>query len=219
MVRPTPEIATACHEKVAHFSVPEFKPQKKTDKHAHFAGWIKFPDRLLFAQDGIEVYVNARSEFWPDVTFYGGLEILLVYQDEVARQAAIRDLVARKIVAPVGNDDALYYLKTAVVRFEPEVPWESNFPPSLSLKGRLDKALAMKWHISEVRYIEPKDCQWMSIRHPTGWAEDYKDSTEAWIEAEHYDLKGKTGPDNDPLFMKGLQSMFAWLRKYVSVLS
>ncbi len=99
-----------CHAALQHYAVAEYG---QAFSNVVASGAVRLPSRLLFSEDGIEVYAdtfpNGRADFRTQLT-ENGLQVLLVYQDESVRQAMIQQLRQTKYALPTGVMSKLVYM-------------------------------------------------------------------------------------------------------------
>jgi hypothetical protein len=186
-----------CQDQLQHFTVPEYA--KAFSTVAGSDGWAKLPSRLLFSENGIEVYAdtfpNGRADFLTQVS-ESGLEVLVVYQDETVRQATIRELRERPgegiLVDNLrhANIDSLKYAK---ITFMPK--W---LPSDLILRNKMGNPFEREWFVGRVEYDQP--CP-------------------SLIEIAETDPVHvvKLRIDSQPLWVKAFQAMFAWAKECVKL--
>ncbi len=210
----TPE---ACRDQLRHFSVPIYKPAFSILA----LGGRKFPNTLLFSQNGIEVYadsfpapkvelpeqgmgiyennfINGR-DFLNQVSV-AGMEVLIVYQDEAVRQAMIKQLREKHALPPSGMGALVDNLKYAKILFLPD----SLIP---------GKPLPDTWHIAHLEYDQPEQCMnvFRNDVHATlGDAYDHSVRAIAYTD-EIKDVR--LSVDSQPLWSKTLQAMIAWVKE------
>ena len=172
------------------------------------SGWAKLPTRLLFSQDGIEVYADTfpdgRDLFLNQVSGTG-MNVLIVYQDEAPRQAMIKQLREKHALPPSGMGALVDNLKYAKILFLPDSV----------ISG---KPLADKWHVAHLEYDQPEGCMnvFQNDVHPSlANAYDHSVSAIAYTD-ENRDVRMKA--DSQPFWSKTLQAMLAWVKECASVI-
>lgn len=129
----------ACGAAMQHLTVPEYADIND--------GVGQRPLQFLFSESGDDIYIATPS----NTPNYGnwltrnGIRIIVVYQNEQARQQAIANI--RRSNNITGPYPALEKLKFAVVRLMPEAGFdaEGNVP-------------ATKWSIEDIQYYAPDAC-------------------------------------------------------------
>jgi hypothetical protein len=147
----------ACEAQLRHLTVRDYAPILKRvlpPNGPYGSGlprpvYVKSPPRLLFSQAGAEVYA-VLPEIFDGPSFYLGdatldVSVLIVFQDEDARQAKIDQLRNSGVMPPPGFGALITNLKYEKVVFR----------PSGIVKGN---SLADYWHISHVEFDQPADC-------------------------------------------------------------
>lgn len=152
----------ACEAQLHHFSVPKYTPLLHV-RESYRKAAADLASRFLFAENGIEVYsglgYNAFND--PDSFLLPGNvssqeRVLIVYQEEVARQAQIKRLRVSDILPPLGFGALVTNLKYVEVVFQPYSFVEGD-------------PFAEKWHIASITYYQPRQCQnvFQNDNHPT----------------------------------------------------
>src|SRR6266478_435275 len=184
----------ACRDQLRHFTVPEYRKAFST---VDSSGRAKLPTRLLFSQDGIEVYADTfpdgRDLFLNQVSGMG-MHVLIVYQDEPVRQAMIKQLREKHALPPSGMGALVDNLKYAKILFLPD----SLIP---------GKPLPDTWHIAHLEYDQPEQCMnvFRNDVHATlGDAYDHSVRAIAYTD-EIKDVR--LSVDSQPLWSKTLQAM------------
>jgi hypothetical protein len=205
----TPE---SCRAQLRRFTVPEYS-------RAYSAvvpeGTTKLPARLLFSQDGIEVYADTfpdgRDNFLTQMS-ETGLKVLVVYQNEEVRQAMIKELRDKKALPPAGIGALVSNLKYAEILFMPD--W---LPSDLVLGNKMGNPFARQWSIRHIEYDQPKECMnvFQNDVHPS-LSNAYNHSVWAISETDPVHLE-KLNPDRYPLWSKALQAMLAWAKECASL--
>ena len=197
----------SCRAAAQHLTLPE---------SAYVDGPIGFsrpPLVFMFSQDGIDVYSATSFDLLSrlDPSVRTGVRIILVYQDEKARQHKIDSL--RGVVnfgnamvplrhAPLAN------LKFAVVDFERTPIW-------------VDNVLTRKWLISSVEYFEPEACivfpSDASDQMRLEWTKPNLQASQVyfdWITGITYPSNKRASPDSDPVLAKSIQVMHYLLQHF-----
>lgn len=197
----TPE---ACRAQLRHYTVPEYGVAFSTVAPP----WrVKLPSRLLFSQDGIEVYAatfpDGRDRFLDSVS-ETGVAVLIVYQDEALRQGMIEELRVKHALPPPGMGALVDNLKYAKIHFMPD-----SVAPG--------KPFAEKWHISQLEYDQPQQCMnvFQNDVHPS-LDDTYYGSVRAI--AKTGEIKdARLRVDSYPVWSKALQAMLAWVKECASL--
>lgn|SRR6266403_2131863 len=213
----TPE---ACRDQLRHFSVPIYKPAFSILA----LGGRKFPNTLLFSQNGIEVYadsfpapkvelpeqgmgiyennfINGR-DFLNQVSV-AGMEVLIVYQDEAVRQAMIKQLREKHALPPPGVGALVDNLKYAKLRFLPD-SW------SLFSSVGVDKPFPEKWHVAHLEYDQPDECMNRNDIHQS-FGDPYDHGKLITFTDERIEV------DSQPFWSKTFQAMLAWVKQCASL--
>ncbi|HKS82907.1 MAG TPA: hypothetical protein VJR23_15495 [Candidatus Acidoferrales bacterium] len=189
-----------CRVALQHYTVSEYGKAFST---VVAGGWVKLPSRLLFSEGGIEVYADTAPDsglpFLERVS-EEGFGVLIVYQDEAARQAMIKGLRRGNALLPAGFGALPDNLKFARIRYMPD---------SLIVGKPFDE----KWHIAHLEYDQPAECQnvFQNDVHPSlGNAYNHTVEAVAYTD-ENKDVRLEV--DSQPLWSKALQAMLAWVKE------
>ena len=179
------------------------------------SGWAKLPSRLLFSQDGLEVYANTfpngRADFLTQIS-ENGLEVLIVYQDEAVRQGMIKQLREDHALPPPGMGALADNLKYAVIHFMPE--W---LPSDLNLGNKMGNPFARKWSVWHIEYDQPSQCQNVIQNdvHPSLF-NPYPATVEAIAETNP-NKNARLPPNRFAIWSKSLEAMLAWAKESASL--
>ena len=189
-----------CRAALDHYTVSEYGKAFST---VVASGWVKLPSRLLFSEDGIEVYADTAPDsglpFLERVSEQG-IRVLIVYQDEAVRRAMIKELREGHALPPPGLGALPDNLKFAKIWY---------LPDSLVVGKPFDE----KWHIAHLEYDQPSECQNVSQNdvHPSiGDAYSHTVEAVAYTD-ENKDVRLDVG--SQPLWSKALQAMLAWVKE------
>jgi hypothetical protein len=208
----TPE---ACRSQLRHFTVPDYP---ETFSAVTTTGRVHLPSRLLFSQDGIEVYAdtwpNGRDRFLTQLSEHG-MTVLIVYQDEAERRGIIDRL--RPALPRSGMTASIDNLKYAKIHFYPK--W---LPSDLVLGNKMGNPLDREWFVQHIEYDQPAQCPniFQNGVEPPSYnstlivATDY--ATHWPCEASNCLPKGPS-VDEYPLWSKAFQAMLAWVKKCVAL--
>lgn len=189
-----------CRAALRHYTVAEYGKAFST---VVASGWVKLPSRLLFTEDGVEVYADTSPDsslpFLERVS-QEGMHVLIVYQDEAVRQAMIKELREAHALPPAGLAALPDNLKFAKV---------SYMPDSLIVGKPFDE----KWHIAHLEYDQPSACDnvFQNDVHPS-----IGDTYNHTVEAVAYTDESKDvrlDAHSQPLWSKALQAMLAWVKE------
>jgi hypothetical protein len=192
------------------------------------------PLRFLFAEHGSDFYSATdftEPNFWQWI-FSDGFRVIMVYQDEEARQRVInglRQTQQRPITVTISHKIPLDNLKFSVLNFkidEPDLGPEliGKIPTKDVIRGLLLHHLMNgEWYIMDVLYYEPQACetpqqrdldreeshQMMQLVLPHL---DMRDTALNWVATLTW---GKIGanPYNDPELVKIIQAVQVKLRE------
>jgi hypothetical protein len=168
---------------------------------------------FLFSQDGVDVYsaTDVRTmQAWQQagMAFTNAITVILVYQDEQARQRKIQSLRKTLDSLPGWYRDApLENLKFSTWRFELTPVWADN-------------VLTRKWLIAGTAYFEPVSCEPIESRIPA--------SSQGYLEASincHNRIVGqmppvpipenqRLAPPDNSILAKALETMQRKLKTY-----
>lgn len=189
-----------CRAALRHYSVAEYGKAFST---VVASGWVKLPSRLLFSEDGIEVYADTSPDsglpFLERVSEQG-VRVLIVYQDEAVRQAMIKQLREGHALPPPGLGALPDNLKFASIWYMPD---------SLIAGKPFDE----KWHIAHLEYDQPSECQnvFQNDVHPSiGNAYNHTVEAIAYTD-ETKDVRLEV--NRQPLWSEALQAVLAWVKE------
>jgi hypothetical protein len=207
----TPE---ACRAQLGHFTVPEY-PKALSWKPTSNPS-VKLPNRLLLSQDGIEVYAdtfpNGRSSFLDQIS-EGGMEVLVVYQDEATRQGMIKQLREKNVLPPAGMGALVDNLKYAKILFMPK--W---LPSDLVFGNKMGNPFDREWQVAHIEYDQPRQC--MNVFQNDIHATPYNasnSSTSIIAETNPPWINQKLPVDRYPLWSKAFQAILTWAKECVSL--
>lgn len=200
----SPQTPEGCRAQLRHLTVPEYRQAYSTVAPE---GHAKLPRRLLFSENGIEVYADTfpdgRDLFLNQVS-ESGVQVLLVYQDEAVRQAMIKQLREKDALPPPGMGALVDNLKYAKIHFMPDA----------LMPG---KPFAEKWHIAHLEYDQPMECMnvFQNDVHPSlGDAYDHS----VWAIAQTDEIKDvRLKVDSQAIWSKALEAMLAWVKECASL--
>jgi hypothetical protein len=127
------------------------------------------PVQFLFSDHGADIYSAIPSSEPNGIVWFisNGIRIIVVYQDERARQQAIRNLSQPGVVADVmagsSTHGTLDELKFAVVHLgvgsSSDKPDEAYIREHYSAQeSYLHELIASQWHVEGIQYFEPASC-------------------------------------------------------------
>lgn len=202
----TPE---KCRSQLQHFTVPTIDESRTTFLPRAFSFRskpVKLPDRLLFSDNGVEVYANT----YPDGRDYfakqiqtDGLGVLIIYQSEAARQAVIKELRDKRMLPPPGFGALPDNLKYAEIHFYTDTLLSEN-------------PFAEKWHITRLDYYQPHACYnvFQYDLHATlGNASRHGVDEVAYTD----EIKGVRMSIDNPLWSRALQAMLLWVKQCIEL--
>lgn len=207
----TPE---ACRSQLRHYTVPEYAKAFSWKPSSNRL--VTLPGRFLFSEGGVEVYADTfpdgRNDFLTQIS-QNGLKVLMVYQEEPARQAMIEQLRDKRVLPPPGMGALVSNLKYAEVLFMPR--W---LPSDLVLGNKMGNPFDREWQVAHIEYDQPKQCMnvFQNDVHPSLY-DAY--STSVWIIAETNPpwINQKLPADRFPIWSKALQGMLAWAKQSVAL--
>jgi hypothetical protein len=153
----TPE---ACRAAVLHLTLP---PTAQIDD-----GNGETPVEFLFSDHGDDIY-SAIPSSEPNYMFWftdHGIRVIVVYQDEQARQHAIRNLNQPGVVANVmpgsSPHGSLDHLKFAVIHLGMGSSRDKLDEPFIRTHSAKEiqyhELVSGGWHIEDIQYYEPQAC-------------------------------------------------------------
>lgn len=201
----------ACRSQLRHYTVREYAKAFSWKPSSNRS--VTLPGRLLFSEGGVEVYADTfpdgRNDFLTQIS-QNGLKVLIVYQDEAARQAMIKEL--GDVLPPPGMGALVSNLKYAEVLFMPR--W---LPSDLVVGNKMGNPLDREWQVAHIEYDQPKQCMnvFQNDVHPTLY-NAYASSI--WIITETNPPWVNQGlpVDHFPIWSKALQAMLAWAKQSVA---
>jgi len=152
----------ACREQLRHLTLPS---SAQIDD-----GNGETPVEFLFSDHGADIYSAIPANEPNGVVWFisNGIRVIVVYQDEQARQQAIRNLsqpgVVADVVAGSSRHGSLDKVKFAVVHLgvgsSRDKPDEAYIREHHSeQESYLHELLTSGWHIEGIKYFEPPSCE------------------------------------------------------------
>ena len=129
------------------------------------------------------------------------MKVLVVYRDDVVRQAMIKQLRDKHVLPPPGLGALPDNLKYAVIRFTPK---------SLVV----GKPSEEKWQVGHLEYDQPQEClnAFQNDIHPTPY-NAYASATSIIVETNPDSTITGLFPDTFPLWKKSLSAMLDWIKE------
>ena len=226
----SPQTPEACRAAVQHLTLP---PTAQIDD-----GNGETPLEVLFSDHGADIYSAIPSSEPNGITWFisNGIRVIVVYQDEEARQSAIHNLIQPNVVAHIAPGSSphgtLDKLKFAVVHLgvgsskdkSDEAYVREHHSPQESY---LHELITSGWHIEGIQYYEPESCapakQELCLNKTGQMVPCVSHSLHAahvdpnWITDLNISPGGrKPEPYGDPQFVKIVEAMRAKLKEFAA---
>jgi hypothetical protein len=221
------QTSSACRAQLQHLTLPS--SARINDGNG------ETPVEFLFSDHGADIYSAIPASEPNGITWFisNGIRVILIYQEEEARQRSIHNLIQPNVVADVATGSShhgsLDKLKFAVVHLgvgssqdkSDEAYIREHHPAQ---EFYLHELVTSGWHIEGVEYFEPPSCE------PPKLALCTKSSGQAipcvlpglpansgepnWI--TDLNVRGRLEPYGDPQFVRIVDAMKAKLKDFAA---